>query len=196
MPSVLAAMTPGSKSKGGGFGKAPIGKPAGKKPATEVKPTAEELAAKEREAAKARRAQAEKKERDEVNQLKERLSKGHRLNDQELAQLEADLATKKVAQEIIGNAQAAFKDFESLFGDLRNMATGAVGGIGNAVTDVVVQGRIREGLERPFEDAARSVEQTFSDTFAGIDPGSAPMFLLMEFLGMGLAVAAARVLQP
>ena len=88
MPSVLAAMTPGSKSKGGGFGKAPIGKPAGKKPATEVKPTAEELAAKEREAAKARRAQAEKKERDEVNQLKERLSKGHRLNDQELAQLE------------------------------------------------------------------------------------------------------------
>ena len=47
-----------------------------------------------------------------------------------------------------------------------------------------------------FANPAVTVTRTLSDTFAGIDPGSAPMFLAMEFAGMGLAVAAARVLQP
>ena len=82
----FSGLTPGSKK--GGFGSKPMSRaPAAKRPA-DAKPSPEEFAAKEREVAKERRAKAEKKERDEVNQLKERLSKGHRLNDDELAQLE------------------------------------------------------------------------------------------------------------
>lgn len=47
-----------------------------------------------------------------------------------------------------------------------------------------------------FANPAVSVTRTLSDTFAGIDPASAPMFVLMQLVGMALAVAAARVLYP
>ena len=47
-----------------------------------------------------------------------------------------------------------------------------------------------------FANPAVSVTRTLSDTFAGIDPASAPMFVLMQLLGMALAVWAARVLYP
>jgi len=47
-----------------------------------------------------------------------------------------------------------------------------------------------------FANPAISVTRTLSNTFAGIDPGSAPMFILMELIGAGLAVAAIRVLYP
>ena len=45
-----------------------------------------------------------------------------------------------------------------------------------------------------FANPAVSITRTMSDTFAGIDPASAPAFVLAEFLGMALAVAAARFL--
>ena len=85
MKSIASVLTPGKK---GGFGSKPVGRTAAAKKPADAKPSPESLAAQERDAAKERRAKAEKKERDEVNQLKERLSKGHRLNDDELAQLE------------------------------------------------------------------------------------------------------------
>ena len=47
-----------------------------------------------------------------------------------------------------------------------------------------------------FANPAVSVTRTLSDTFAGIDPGSAPMFVAMQLVGMGLAVVVARVLYP
>jgi len=47
-----------------------------------------------------------------------------------------------------------------------------------------------------FANPAVSVARTLSDTFAGIEPASAPMFVLMQMLGMALAVWAARVLYP
>lgn len=47
-----------------------------------------------------------------------------------------------------------------------------------------------------FANPAVSVTRTLSDTFAGIEPASAPMFVLMQFIGMALAVWAARVLYP
>ena len=47
-----------------------------------------------------------------------------------------------------------------------------------------------------FANPAVSVTRTLSDTFAGIDPGSAPMFVAMQFVGALLAVAAIRVLYP
>jgi len=45
-----------------------------------------------------------------------------------------------------------------------------------------------------FANPAVSITRTMSDTFAGIDPASAPAFVLAELLGMALAVAAARFL--
>lgn len=47
-----------------------------------------------------------------------------------------------------------------------------------------------------FANPAVSVTRTLSDTFAGIDPGSAPMFIVMQFVGALLAVAVIRVLYP
>lgn len=47
-----------------------------------------------------------------------------------------------------------------------------------------------------FANPAVAVTRTMSDTFAGIEPASAPMFVLMELVGAGLAVITARELFP
>ncbi len=47
-----------------------------------------------------------------------------------------------------------------------------------------------------FANPAVSATRTLSNTFAGIDPGSAPMFIVMELIGAGLAVGAIRVIYP
>ena len=47
-----------------------------------------------------------------------------------------------------------------------------------------------------FANPAVSVTRTLSDTFAGIDPDSVPMFIVMQFAGALLAVAAIRALYP
>ncbi|MEZ5165423.1 MAG: aquaporin [Acidimicrobiales bacterium] len=47
-----------------------------------------------------------------------------------------------------------------------------------------------------FANPAVTAARTLSDTFAGIDPGSAPAFVACQILGMALAVGAARVLYP
>ena len=43
---------------------------------------------------------------------------------------------------------------------------------------------------------AVSVTRTLSDTFAGIDPGSAPMFIVMQVIGALLAVGFVRIVYP
>lgn len=47
-----------------------------------------------------------------------------------------------------------------------------------------------------FANPAVTVARMFSDTFAGISPGSAPMFLLMQVLGGGLGALLAAYLFP
>jgi glycerol uptake facilitator-like aquaporin len=47
-----------------------------------------------------------------------------------------------------------------------------------------------------FANPAVTIARMFSDTFAGIDPASVPMFVLMQLLGGVLAVGAVRVLYP
>jgi len=44
----------------------------------------------------------------------------------------------------------------------------------------------------PMIDLAR----TLSDTFAGIDPSSVPMFVLMQLVGGAVGVAVVRLLYP
>lgn len=47
-----------------------------------------------------------------------------------------------------------------------------------------------------FANPAVTIARMYSDTFAGIAPGSVPMFVLMQVLGGLLAVGAVRVLYP
>ena len=47
-----------------------------------------------------------------------------------------------------------------------------------------------------FANPAVTAARTLSDTFAGIEPASAPMFVVMQVLGAGLAVATVRLLEP
>jgi glycerol uptake facilitator-like aquaporin len=47
-----------------------------------------------------------------------------------------------------------------------------------------------------FANPAVTVARTLTDTFAGIEPGSAPMFIAMQLVGAGLAVGVLRVLYP
>jgi glycerol uptake facilitator-like aquaporin len=47
-----------------------------------------------------------------------------------------------------------------------------------------------------FANPAVTCARTLSDTFAGIAPGSAPAFILMQLVGAAIAVVAIRVLYP
>ena len=47
-----------------------------------------------------------------------------------------------------------------------------------------------------FANPAVSVTRTLSDTFAGIDPGSAPLFIVMQLIGAVLAVGFVRIVYP
>jgi glycerol uptake facilitator-like aquaporin len=47
-----------------------------------------------------------------------------------------------------------------------------------------------------FANPAVTIARMFSDTFAGIAPGSVPMFVLMQLIGGGLALLLVRALYP
>jgi arsenate reductase len=47
-----------------------------------------------------------------------------------------------------------------------------------------------------FANPAVTVARTLSDSFAGIKPSSAPMFIVMQLIGAGLAFALIRFLYP
>jgi len=47
-----------------------------------------------------------------------------------------------------------------------------------------------------FANPAVTVGRTLSDTFTGIDPTCAPMFVLMQLVGVGVAVVLVRALFP
>jgi glycerol uptake facilitator-like aquaporin len=47
-----------------------------------------------------------------------------------------------------------------------------------------------------FANPAVTVARMFSDTFAGISPGSAPMFVVMQMLGGALGLAFVRLMYP
>ena len=62
------------------------------------------------------------------------------------------------------------------------------------------QGRVtvRSAGSAPGDDInpAVTLARTLSDTFAGIEPASAPAFVVAQLVGAGLAVGAVRVLYP
>ena len=47
-----------------------------------------------------------------------------------------------------------------------------------------------------FANPAVTIARTLTDTFAGIEPASAPMFVLMQLIGATIAFALVRYLFP
>ena len=47
-----------------------------------------------------------------------------------------------------------------------------------------------------FANPAVTIARTLSDTFAGINPANAPLFIAMQIVGAVIAVGVARVLFP
>ena len=47
-----------------------------------------------------------------------------------------------------------------------------------------------------FANPAVTVARTLSDSFAGIKPSSVPMFIVMQLIGTGIALALISVLYP
>ncbi|MFT7473300.1 MAG: glycerol uptake facilitator-like aquaporin [Verrucomicrobiales bacterium] len=47
-----------------------------------------------------------------------------------------------------------------------------------------------------FANPAVTIARTFSDTFAGIEPASAPMFIVSQLIATGIAIAIIRILWP
>ena len=47
-----------------------------------------------------------------------------------------------------------------------------------------------------FANPAVTITRTLSDTFAGIKPSSAPMFILMQLVGAAIAYGLIRLLYP
>jgi glycerol uptake facilitator-like aquaporin len=47
-----------------------------------------------------------------------------------------------------------------------------------------------------FANPAVTIARTFSDTFAGIEPASAPMFIVSQLIAAGVAIAIIRTLWP
>ena len=47
-----------------------------------------------------------------------------------------------------------------------------------------------------FANPAVTIARTLSDTFTGIKPSSAPMFVLMQLVGAGIAYGLIRLLYP
>ena len=47
-----------------------------------------------------------------------------------------------------------------------------------------------------FANPAATIARTLTDTFAGIEPASAPMFIVMELVGAAVAFALVRLLYP
>ena len=92
----------------------------------------------------------------------------------------------------LGEVVATFGLLVVIFGVVRSGRTGhvayAVGGYITAAYWFT--------SSTSFANPAITVGRTLSDTFAGIAPGSAPMFVLMQLVGGALGLAAVLVLYP
>lgn len=92
----------------------------------------------------------------------------------------------------LGEAVATFGLVVVVFGSLRS---GRVSTVAYAVAAYITAAYWFTS-STSFANPAVTIARTLSDTFAGIAPGSAPMFVLMQLLGGGLALLLVRHLFP
>jgi glycerol uptake facilitator-like aquaporin len=92
----------------------------------------------------------------------------------------------------LGEAVATFGLVVVIFGSLR---TGRVNTVAYAVAAYITAAYWFTS-STSFANPAVTIARTVSDTFAGIAPRSAPMFVVMQLLGGGLALLLVRYLFP
>lgn len=90
----------------------------------------------------------------------------------------------------LGEAVATFGLVLVIFGSLR---TGRVNTVAYAVAAYITAAYWFTS-STSFANPAVTIARTISDTFAGIAPGSAPMFIVMQLVGGGLALLLVRYL--
>lgn len=92
----------------------------------------------------------------------------------------------------LGEVVASFGLMMVIFGMVRSGRTGAIAyGVGGYIAAAYWF-----TSSTSFANPAVTVARTLSDTFAGITPSSAPMFVLMQLLGAALAWAVIGLLHP
>jgi glycerol uptake facilitator-like aquaporin len=92
----------------------------------------------------------------------------------------------------LGEAVATFGLVLVIFGSLRAGRTDTVAfAVGGYITAAYWF-----TSSTSFANPAVTIARMFSDTFAGIDPSSAPMFIAMQVLGGALGFAVVRVMYP
>lgn len=92
-----------------------------------------------------------------------------------------------------------FAEFVATLGLLLVIFGTVRGGQGSAVAFAVggyIAGAYYFTSSTSFANPAVTVARMFSDTFAGIRPASAPWFVLMQLLAVGVAAFLVRVLYP
>jgi glycerol uptake facilitator-like aquaporin len=92
----------------------------------------------------------------------------------------------------LGEAVATFGLVLVIFGSLR---TGRVHTVAFAVAAYITAAYWFTS-STSFANPAVTIARTISDSFAGIAPGSAPMFIVMQLVGGGLALLLIRYLFP
>jgi len=92
----------------------------------------------------------------------------------------------------VGEVVATFGLIVVIFGLVRASRSGMV----TSAVPAYIGGAYWFTSSTSFANPAVAVTRALSDSFAGIDPASVPMFLLMELVGALLAVGFVRYLYP
>ncbi|MDP1820521.1 MAG: MIP/aquaporin family protein [Acidimicrobiales bacterium] len=110
----------------------------------------------------------------------------------ELPAIELSTRDRSAAALALGEVVATFGLLIVIFGVVHSGRAAAV--------PVAVAGYIGAAYwftsSTSFANPAVTVARTLTDTFAGIEPASAPLFVLAQLVGAGLAIGAARLLFP
>lgn len=113
----------------------------------------------------------------------------HAMFDLDIAQ--TSLKARSGIGQAAGEATATFALLLTIFGCVRNRPEATPYAVG-----LIIAAGYWFTSSTSFANPAVTMARTFTDTFAGIRPQDAPIFIAAQFAGMGLAILAARALFP
>lgn len=113
----------------------------------------------------------------------------HAMFDLDIAQ--TSLKARSGIGQAAGEATATFALLLTIFGCVRNRPEATPYAVG-----LIIAAGYWFTSSTSFANPAVTMARTLTDTFAGIRPQDAPIFIAAQFAGMGLAILAARALFP
>lgn len=113
----------------------------------------------------------------------------HAMFDLDIAQ--TSLKARSGIGQAAGEATATFTLLLTIFGCVRNRPEATPYAVG-----LIIAAGYWFTSSTSFANPAVTMARTLTDTFAGIRPQDAPIFIAAQFAGMGLAILAARALFP